>query len=62
LTVSQSKKALLPLRLLVTSTGAASLVRLTATGQFEPVAVEDFWQPLRTRLGGLELSEHLGVP
>ncbi len=60
--VSQSKKALLPLRLLVTSTGAASLVRLTATGQFEPVAVEDFWQPLRTRLGGLELPEHLGVP
>jgi hypothetical protein len=62
LSVSQSKKALLPLRLLVTSTGAASLVRLTATGQFEPVAVEDFWQPLRTRLGGLELPEHLGVP
>jgi len=62
LSVSQSKKALLPLRLLLTAKGAADLVRLTTTGQFEPVEVETLWEPIRTRLGGLELPKHLGVP
>ena len=62
LSVSQSKKALLPLRVLVSPRGVACLVRLTATGQLEPVEVEKLWEPLRTRLGGLELPEHLGVP
>jgi hypothetical protein len=62
LSVSQSKKALLPLRLLLTAKDAACLARLTAAGQFEPVAVEVLWKPLRTRLGGLELPEHFGVP
>jgi hypothetical protein len=56
--VSQSKKALLPLRLLVTTTGAASLVRLTADGHYEPVEVEELWEPVRTRLSGIELPEH----
>jgi hypothetical protein len=62
LSVSQSKKALLPLRLCVTAQGAACLVRLTTTGQFEPVDVEALWEPIRTRLGGLELPKHFGVP
>lgn len=62
LSVSQSKKALLPLRVLVHPGGAACLVRLTATGQFAPVEGEEFLEPLRTRLGGLELPKHLGVP
>jgi hypothetical protein len=62
LSVSQSKKALLPLRLLVTPSGVACLVRLTATGQLEPLEMEELWEPIRTRLGGLELPEHLGVP
>jgi IS4 transposase len=62
LSVSQSKKALLPLRLLVTPKGAARLVRLTAAGQFEPVEVAELWEPIRTRVAGLELPEHLGVP
>ena len=62
LSVSQSKKALLPLRLLVSAKGVADLVRLKPTGQFEPVEMEELWKPLRTRLGGLELPEHLGVP
>ena len=62
LSVSQSKKALLPLRLLVSVQGVATLVRLKPTGQFEPVELEALWEPLRTRLGGLELPEHLGVP
>jgi hypothetical protein len=62
LSVSQSKKALLPLRLLVSAHGVAHLVRLKPTGQFEPVELEEFWEPIRTRFGGLELPEHLGVP
>jgi hypothetical protein len=62
LSVSQSKKALLPLRLLLTAKGAACLVRLTATGQLEPLEAETLWEPLRTRLGGLELPKHLRVP
>jgi hypothetical protein len=62
LSVSQSKKALLPLRRLVTPKGAARLVRLTAAGQFEPVEVAELWEPIRTRGAGLELPEHLGVP
>ncbi len=62
LSVSQSKKALLPLCLWVDSQGAAQLVRLTAQGQFDKVEMEKFWEPMRTRLCGLELSEHLGFP
>jgi hypothetical protein len=62
LSVGQSKKALLPLRVLVHPGGAACLVRLTATGQFASVEGEDLLEPLRTRLGGLELPKHLGVP
>jgi hypothetical protein len=62
LSVSQSKKALLPLRVLVHPGGAACLVRLTATGRFTPVEGEELWEPLRTRLGGLELPKHLEVP
>jgi hypothetical protein len=62
LSVSQSKKTLLPLHLLVTPTGTARLVRLTAAGQFEPVEVAELWEPIRTRVAGLELPEHLGVP
>lgn len=62
LSVSQSKKALLPLRLLVSPEGTARLVRLTAAGQLEPVEVAELWKPIRTRLAGLELPEHLGVP
>lgn len=62
LSVSQGKKALLPLRLLVSAQGVAALVRLKPTGQFELVELEELWEPLRTRLGGLELPEHLGVP
>jgi hypothetical protein len=62
LSVSRSKKALLPLRLRVTAQGAAYLVRLTTTGQFEPVDVEALWEPIRTRLKGLELPKHFGVP
>ena len=62
LSVSQSKKALLPLRVLVHPGGAACLVRLTATGQFAPVEGKELLEPLRTRLGGLELPKHLGVP
>jgi len=62
LSVSQSKNALLPRRLLVPAGGAACLVRLTTTGQFEPVKVEALWEPIGTRLGGLELPEHFGVP
>ena len=62
LSMSQSKKALLPLRLLVNSKGAANLVRLTAEGQFEEVEVEYLWEPMRTRLSGIELPEHLGFP
>ena len=62
LSVSQSKKALHPLRLLVSPAGTARLVRLTAAGQLEPVEVAELWKPLRTRLAGLELPEHLGVP
>lgn len=60
--VSQRKKALLPLRLLVTSTGAALLVRLTAEGQCAEGEVEQLWEPVRTRLSGIELPEHLGFP
>jgi hypothetical protein len=62
LSVSQSKKALLPLHLLVTPKGTARLVRLTTAGQFEPVEVSELWEPIRTRVAGLELPEHLGVP
>lgn len=62
LSVSQSKKTLLPLHLLVTPTGTGHLVRLTAAGQFEPVEVAELWEPIRTRVAGLELPEHLGVP
>jgi len=62
LSVSPSKKALLPLRLRVHAKGVADLVRLTTTGQFEPVEVEARWKPIRTRLGGLALPKHLGVP
>jgi len=62
LSVSQSKKALLPLRRLVNSKGAATLVRLTAQGQFEEVEVAQLWEPIRTRLSGLKLPEHLGFP
>lgn len=62
LSVSQSKKALLPLRLVVNTQGAATLVRLTAQGQFEAVEVEHLWEPIRTRLSGVELPERLGFP
>jgi hypothetical protein len=62
ISVSQRKKALLPLRLLIPSTGAALLVRLMAEGQFEEVEVEQLWEPVRTRLSGIELPESLGFP
>jgi hypothetical protein len=62
LSVSQSKKALLPLRLLISTEGATQLVRQMAEGRFEPVEVEHFWKPVRTKVVGIELPQHLGIP
>ena len=62
LSVNRSRHALVALRVLVSSEATAHLVRLTASGRFDPVELEHVWTPVRTRLSGITLPRSLEFP
>jgi len=62
LSVNRSRHALVALRVLASPQATARLVRLTASGRFDPVELEHVWTPVRTRLPGVTLPKTLEFP
>lgn len=62
LSVTQSRHALVMLRVLVLPDGFTSLVLLTSSGQVLPIDLDQLWSPVRTRLSGISLPKSLEFP
>ena len=60
--VNRRRNALVALRVLVSPDGAVALVRLMASGRFEPVDLDHLFHPIRTRLSDTLLPRTLEFP